>query len=222
MRASERRVRARGHVEGEDPAPLDQLGERRQPAAKARHGPDGLGVLVRRSTIHMYGFVRIRRRRTGVRGPREHARDLRLIEERQEDGDALDDRGAELGVERHPVVQVPALDRLDLLPEFSARTALALLGLERDAEFREPIAQPGIEPAGGLLGAGHRLPGPVLERLLVREQIAAGDGDPDRAEPVGQLAGLADLPAEQLRVDRAAVDVLQRNPAPRQEPVQPI
>ena len=31
--ASERRVRARGHVEGEDAARLDQLRERRQPAA---------------------------------------------------------------------------------------------------------------------------------------------------------------------------------------------
>ena len=162
----------------------------------------------------MYGFVRVRRRRT------EHARDLRLIEEREEDRDALDDGGAELGVERHPVVQVPPLDRLDLLPELAARAALALLGLERDLELREPIPQPGIEPAGCLLGAGHRLPGPVLEGFLVSGEILGRDDGPHRAEPVGQLAGLADLPAEQLRVDRAAVDVLQRDPAPRQEPVQ--
>ena len=85
----------------------------------------------------MYGFVRVRRRRT------EHARDLRLIEEREEDRDALDDGGAELGVERHPVVQVPPLDRLDLLPELAPRAALALLGLERDrrvprADSRNP------------------------------------------------------------------------------------
>ena len=46
--------------------------------------------------------------------------------------------------------------------------------------------------------------------------------DPHRAEPVGQLAGLADLPAEQFRIHRASVDVLERDPAPRQEPVQPI
>ena len=51
-------------------------------------------------------------------------------------------------------------------------------------------------------------------------EIAAGDGDPHRAEAGDQLPGLADLPREQLRVDRAAVDVLQRDPAPRQEPVQ--
>ena len=212
--ASERRVRVRGHVEGEDPAPFDQLGERREPAAKARHGPDGCAVLVRSRTIHMYGFVRVRRRRT------EHARDLRLIEQREEDRDALDDGGAELGIERHPVVQVPALDRLHLLPELAACAALAFLGLERDAEFREPIPQPGIEPAGGLLGAGHRLPGPFPEGFLVSGEILGRDDGPHRAEPVGQLAGLADLPAEQLRVDRAAVDVLQRDPAPGQEPVQ--
>ena len=214
--AGERGVRARGHVEREDLAALDQLAERRQPAPEARHGPDGLGVLVRRSTIHMYGFVRVRRRRT------EHARDLRLIEEREEDGDAFHDRGAELGIERHPVVQVPPLDRLYLLPELAARTALALLGLERDLELPEPIPEDRVEPAGGLLGAGHRLPGPVLERLLMREQIAAGDGDPDRAEAADQIPGRADLSREQLRVDRAAVDVLQSDPAPRQEPVQPI
>ena len=51
-------------------------------------------------------------------------------------------------------------------------------------------------------------------------EILGRDDGPHRAEPVGQLAGLADLPAELLRVDRAAVDVLQRDPAPRQEPVQ--
>ena len=93
-------------------------------------------------------------------------------------------------------------------------------GIVRDAQFREPIAQPGIEPAGGLLGAGHRLPGPVLERLLVRKEIAAGDGDPDRAEAGDQIPGRADFLREQLRVDRAAVDILQRDPAPRQQPVQ--
>ena len=82
------------------------------------------------------------------------------------------------------------------------------------------FAQPGIEPAGCLLGAGHRLPGPVLEGFLVSGEILGRDDGPHRAEPVGQLAGLADLPAELLRVDRAAVDVLQRDPAPRQEPVQ--
>ena len=68
--ASERGVRARGHVQREDLAALDQLAERRQPAAEARHGPDGCAVLVRRSTIHMYGFVRVRwprGRTTGVR-----------------------------------------------------------------------------------------------------------------------------------------------------------
>ena len=172
-------------------------------------------VLVRRRTIHMYGFVRVRRRRT------EHARDLRLIEEREEDRDALDDGGAELGIERHPVVQVPALDRLHLLPELAA-CACPRLPRSRTGRFelREPIPQPGIEPAGGLLGAGHRLPGPFREGFLVSGEILGRDDGPHRAEPVGQLAGLADLPAEQLRVDRAAVDVLQRDPAPGQEPVQ--
>ena len=40
--AGERGVRARGHVEREDLAALDQLAERRQPAPEARHGPAGL------------------------------------------------------------------------------------------------------------------------------------------------------------------------------------
>ena len=51
-------------------------------------------------------------------------------------------------------------------------------------------------------------------------EILGRDDGPHRAEPVGQLAGLADLAAEQFRIHRAAVDVLQRDPAPRQEPVQ--
>ena len=54
----------------------------------------------------------------------------------------------------------------------------------------------------------------------MRKQIAAGDGDPDRAEAGDQIPGRADVSREQLRVDRAAVDVLQCDPAPRQEPVQ--
>ena len=164
----------------------------------------------------MYGFVRVRRRRT------EHARDLRLIEEREEDGDALDDGGAELGIERRPVVQVPALDRLHLLPELAARAALALLRLVCDLEFLEPVPECGVELASRLVRAGHRLPGPFPEGFLVRGEILGRDGGPHRAEPGDQIFGLADLSGEQLRVDRAAVDVLQRDPAPRQEPVQPI
>ena len=52
------------------------------------------------------------------------------------------------------------------------------------------------------------------------DHVVAGDDGVHRRDPVGHLAGLADLPREQLRVHRAAVDVPERDPAPRQEPVQ--
>ena len=142
-RASERRVRARGHVEREDAPLFDQLGERRQPAAKPRNRQDGCGVLVRRIVIYMYGWglIRFRRRRT------EHARDLRLIEQRQEDGDALDDRGAELGVERDPVVEVPSSVASTCSLSFAARAALAFLGLVRVADGDvEVMISIGLEP----------------------------------------------------------------------------
>ena len=134
--------------------------ERRQPAPEARHGPDGLGVLVRRSTIHMYGFVRVRWRRA------EHAGDLRLVEEREEHADALDDRRAELGVERRPVMQIPPLDGLDLLTELAPRSAPALLRLVCDLEFLEPVPECGVELASRLVRAGHRLPAPFPEGSL--------------------------------------------------------
>ena len=54
----------------------------------------------------------------------------------------------------------------------------------------------------------------------MRDQVAAGDRDAGRMEPGDELPGLADLPREELRVDRAAVGVPERDPAPRQEPVQ--
>ena len=158
----------------------------------------------------MYGFVRVRWRRA------EHAGDLRLVEEREEHADALDDRRAELGVERHPVVQVPALDGLDLLTELAPRSAPALLRLVCDLEFLEPVPECGVELASRLVRAGHRLPAPFPEGFLVSSEILGRDDGPHRAEPVGQLAGLADLPAEQFRIHRAAVDVLEGDPAPRQ------
>ena len=119
-------------------------------------------------------------------------------------------------------MQIPPLDRLDLLPELAPRSAPALLRLVCDLEFLEPVPECGVELASRLVRAGHRLPAPFPEGFLVSGEILGRDDGPHRAEPVGQLVGLADLPAEQFRIHRAAVDVLQRDPAPRQEPVQPI
>ena len=134
----------------------------------------------------------------------------------------LDDRGAELGIERHPIVQVPALNRLDLLPELAARAALAFLGLERDLELGEPIPEHRVEPARHRVLTGGIYPDPVIQRFRMADHVVVGDDDPRGARLSHQVLGLADSLGEQLRVDRAAVDVLQRDPAPRQEPVQPI
>ena len=98
----------------------------------------------------------------------------------------------------------------------------ALLRLVCDLEFLEPVPECGVELASRLVRAGHRLPAPFPEGFLVSGEILGRDGGPHRAEPVGQLAGLADLPAEQFRIHRAAVDVLQRDPAPRQDRYKPI
>ena len=119
-------------------------------------------------------------------------------------------------------MQIPPLDGLDLLPELAPRSAPALLRRVCDLEFLEPVPECGVELASRLVRAGHRLPAPFPEGFLVSGEILGRDDGPHRAEPVGQLAGLADLAAEQFRIHRAAVDVLQRDPAPRQEPVQPI
>ena len=116
---------------------------------------------------------------------------------------------------------VPALDRLDLLGELASRTAgLEFLGLVGDAEFLEAVPELRHQQAGGGLAIGDRLPRPLLERLLVGHEVAVGDGDAGRADPGDELAGLADLPRQQLGVDRAAIDVAERDPATRQEPVQ--
>ena len=117
-------------------------------------------------------------------------------------------------------MQIPPLDGLDLLTELAPRSAPALLRRVCDLEFLEPVPECGVELASRLVRAGHRLPAPFPEGFLVSGEILGRDDGPHRAEPVGQLAGLADLPAEQFRIHRAAVDVLQRDPAPRQEPVQ--
>ena len=57
---------------------------------------------------------------------------------------------------------VPALGRLDLLPQLAPVSAL-LLGFVGDAELIEAILEPRDQQAGGCLPIGHRFPGPVLE-----------------------------------------------------------
>ena len=164
--------------------------------------------------MYRWGLIRFWRRRAEDSG---HAG---LIEQREEDGDALDDRGAELGIERHPVVQVPPLDRLDLLLGLAACAALAFLGLERDPELGEPIPEDRVEPARHRVLTGGIYPDPVIQRFRMADHVVVGDDDARRARLSHQVLGLADSLGEQLRVDRAAVDILQRDPAPRQEPVQ--
>ena len=115
-------------------------------------------------------------------------------------------------------MQIPPLDGLDLT-ELAPRSAPALLRRVCDLEFGRSRSA-GSSWQAALSAAGHRLPAPFPEGFLVSGEILGRDDGPHRAEPVGQLAGLADLPAEQFRIHRAAVDVLQRDPAPRQEPIQ--
>ena len=136
--------------------------------------------------MYRWGLIRFRRRRTEDSG---HAG---LIEQRQEDRDALDDRGAELGIERHPIVQVPALDRLDLLPEFAACAALAFLGLERDLELGEPIPEDRVEPARHRVLTGGIYPDPVIQRFRMADHVVVGDDDARRARLSHQVLGLAD------------------------------
>ena len=141
------------------------------------------------------GMLRARTRPSSISWARrrtEHARDLRLVEEREEDGNALDDGGAELGIERHPVVQVPALDRLDLLPEFAACAALAFLGLERDLELGEPIPEHRVEPARHRVLTGGIYPDPVIQRFRMADHVVVGDDDARRARLSHQVLGLAD------------------------------
>ena len=153
-----------GHVQREHLAALDQVGERRQPPAESRHGLDVRDLLLVLGPPGR-GIVS-RRRRT------EHARDLGLVEQRQEDADPLDDRSAQLGVERHPVVPVPSFDGLDLLgvlprPALPPSGSVAVLDLQlpkQGCAFR-------IEAARHGLGAGRHVPVPVLEGLPVRIEI---------------------------------------------------
>ena len=206
--AGQRRVRTGGHVEREHLAVLDQVGERRHAAAEPRHGPD------------VRDFAAVLAVRGGVgRRRAEHARHVRLVEQRQEHADALDDRGAELGVERHPVVSVPSFDGLDLLGVLTSRAASFRLRPVFDLQLVEPRRAVQIEPAGHLGAAGRHVPAPVPERLLVVVEILGGDDGPHGAAPQRLGLRLPDLPGEQLRVHRAAVDVAERDPAPRQEPV---
>ena len=117
-------------------------------------------------------------------------------------------------------MQVPPLDGLDLLPELAARASPGRFQLACDFVLRELRPKLRVHPAAHLFSAGHRRPVPLLERLRMGDHVVAGDDGVHRRDPVGHLAGLADLPREQLRVHGAAVDVPERDPAPRQEPVQ--
>ena len=118
--------------------------------------------------------------------------------------------------------RVPALDRLHLLLQLAPGPGLGFLGLERDLEFAEPVAEDRIEPAHHPVLARGASPDPVVQSFGPADQLLAGDHGVRGAGRGYQVLGLADLLGEEFRVDRAAVDVLQSDPAPRQEPVQPI
>ncbi len=81
----------------------------------------------------MCGRIRIRRRRA------EHAGDLRLVEQRQEDTDPLDDRGAKLGIER-AILQgaVQILDEFGGL-QAALKRSVALTKQARRQRGRGPI-----------------------------------------------------------------------------------
>ncbi len=98
------------------------------------------------------------------------------------------------------------------LPPSGSGGVLDLQLVEHGRAFRVEAARHGP-------GARRHVPVPVLEGLPVRVEILDGDHGPHGTQPQGLSLRLPELPGEQLGVDRAAVHVAQRYPAPRQEPV---
>ena len=117
--AGEGGVGAGRHVEGDHPAGLDELMERREALEEAA-GDGGRGAGRRRREVVADGRGRLRC------GGTEDAGHVGEVEHGEEDADAFDDGGPELGVELEPVVPVPAFDGGDALRVLARRSGMAV------------------------------------------------------------------------------------------------
>ena len=212
--AGQRRVGARGHVEGQHLAALDELVKGRQVAAQGD-----------RREGRVVGAVRVGRllvgrslepRRVG-RGRAKDARDGRQVEHAEEHGHAFDDARTNLVVEGVPVVDVPAIHGFHAEPDLLRAGTLNPLTLVRDFVVFEVLARGRVR-----FGLVARLVGRVRLKPegSQRGQVVAGyvrrrDADP-LVGHVGRVGlRLFDLLGEQRLVDGAMVDVTQRHPSGR-------
>ena len=89
-------------------------------------------------------------------------------------------------------MEVSPLDGLDLRAELAPRSALAFLGLERDLELGEPIAEDRVEPACHRVLTGGIYSDLVIQRFRMADHVVVGDDDARRARLSHQVLGLAD------------------------------
>ena len=115
---------------------------------------------------------------------------------------------------------VPPLDRVDLRPEIAPGPMSAFADRKRYPELAELRLEHRIEAARhrSLPGAG--APCPLAERSLGVNEIPERDHGHGRTRLGRELLRLPDPFGEELRVDRAAVDVLEGDPRSREEPVE--
>ena len=115
MARAKRRIRASGHVEGQNFPCLDQLVQGWKvpphPGLIGRRPPVGVLVLLAAVFPRLTGFLCravLVLHRWGLRT--ENGGDIRHVEQGQETGDSLDTRGPQFRVQLHPVLLVPGVD----------------------------------------------------------------------------------------------------------------
>ena len=233
--SGQRRVRPGGHVQGQHLAPLDQFMKRGQvlqffdlcPSTWRNRRRLVFSALV--AGLLSAEFLGL------FRSPGLNGNDLRIIgdfrrvgakhlghighvEHGKKHRDPLDNRGLDLVVQRLPVVDKPALHRLHPLPYLVAGSRIPGHPVGQ-LEFAQFVAQWAAVNGPLFLRICRPFPHPFRQLHLVCTDPIAQDEHRALIQLIAPRFGLLDLGGEELRVDGAAVDLLQRHPPFRERPV---
>ena len=192
-----------GHVERQDLPALDELVNAGEPLEERSRGVAGGSA--ERDGPHGRPPPR---RRGERRGRTEDPGNVGEIKHGEKDADPFNDRGAQLGVQREPIVLVPAIHGTETVGVVAGRRDL--VDPERKLEAGEVVGNAGIVGDGDEVR--RRCPPVFLELGVVFHPELVVELDELGGGGAGEGTGLGDAAGEELRINRTAIYVLEGAP----------